>query len=159
MSGQQMASRLHNILSTKAALGMGYGEGIEDLMEMYGRGAGATGGRKKRIKSKIPKRKASAKRTTNRWTIFLRSKQVHDLYQKVKPKGKPRKGAPNPWTTFIKSKKLKDLYARSQGVSCVRKRAKYCKKNQKCIPVKGYTQKDGTRVKRTRRCIAAGDFD
>lgn len=150
MSNQQMASRIHNILSSKAALGMGEGE-MEDLMEMYGRGVSTGGARRKKrgvSKSKTAKkRKVSSKRTTNPWILFVKR------YIKDHPRMN--------YAEAIKSKKVRDAYYRGKktGVRCVRKVGKTCKRGQKCVPVKGYTQKDGTKVKRTRKCIGRGYFD
>jgi hypothetical protein len=158
MSNQEMANHIHDILSKKAAMGMGYrkrgrtrslGRGeLEDIMEIYGRGV-MVGGRGPKKGSK----KAKESATNNSWIQFIRkyAKDNHILYKDA-----------------LKSKKACVAYRRDylglkpKEFPCNRKKTgskttkKKCPKGEKLVRTKGYTKKSGKRVKPYHRCIAEG---
>lgn len=159
MSDQEMANRIHSILSSKAAMGMGYGEGaVEDIMELYGRGVRASGvragaRRKRVVKKKSTKKITAAKR--NPWIQFvkdyadsrgisykeaLQSKKACELYRKL---GRMT---------------VKEMPCRRRisGSKTTRRKSssKKCPRGQKAKNVKSYYRSSGTYVRPYKKCIA-----
>jgi len=160
-----MATRLHSILSRKAALGMGYGEGegegeLEDVMQLYGRGVRAGRG-----PSKASKRAAAA----NPWIQFIRAyADFHDISYKDALKSKAackeyrqlgrmtvkempcmrKSGSKTAKKRIIKKRVVKRrLPVALQGSK------RTCPKGKKPIKTKAYTRKTGKHVKSFYRCV------
>jgi hypothetical protein len=160
MSNQEQARRMYDILSTKAALGMGYGD--EDMYDIEGEGYGTREGARKGWKTRRRNmRKAARTKTAKRKTA------------------KPRKK--NPWITFIKkyaaergisyrealnSKRACLIYRREMGMSRAdfpcdrdypvpvrRSGSKTCPRGKRIESVKGYTRSSGRKVAPFKRCI------
>lgn len=143
MSNQEMANRIYDILSTKAALGMG--RDSEGILERYGRGVTAGRGTKQGAKNNpwinCVKQYAKAKGIT--YKEALKSKGISSYYEKYKKSGKMKT------TTKKSSKPVK----RSTSKAPKNKAKKKCPKGTVAIPIRRYTRSDGTKIKSYEKCI------
>lgn len=167
MSNQEMANRLHDILSSKAAMGMGVSAGarrrrggeVEDIMELYGRGVSA-GARKKRTGSKTTRKKPGAIRSKNPWVNFVREYAYDNnmLYRDVlKSKAACREyreihGATRKEVPCIR-RKYGSKTAKKRVVKHRKVAKKTCRPGQKISKTKAYTRKSGKPIKKYKRCI------
>lgn len=135
MSNQEMSHRLYDILSTKAALGMG--RDSEGILERYGSGVYAGKGTK-------------IGATSNPWIDFLhyysgitgipynellQDSDTKKVYRSYKMGKNYREGLPVP--RRMMPRKIKTS----------------CPKGEKLISVRSYTTKKGSKVKPYKKCI------
>ena len=168
MSNQQMANRIHHILSDKAEMGMGVTAGeLEDIMELYGRGGvrAAACGQGVMAGAKLGKKRKACKLTplpTNPWVRFIRdyacmngitykqalkSKRACAEYRKFgnySKKDFPCKRK----STGSKTAKKKIVSKKKKVVS-----KKKCAKGKKAVRTKAYTRSSGKQIKSYQRCI------
>jgi len=166
MSNQEMANHLHDILSSKASMGMGrrrrggYGEGeVEDIMELYWR-CGSAGARKKRSGSKTARKRPGAIKSKNPWVNFVREYAYDNnmLYRDVlKSKAACREyrqihGATRKQVPCVR-KKYGSKTAKKRVVKHRKVVKKRCPPGKRLDKTRSYTRKSGKHVKGYQRCI------
>ena len=173
MSNQEMAEHLHDILSAKAAMGMGVvagarrrsgsktakrpyrrraGEGeLEDIMELYGRGVTAgyplgSKGKFHRIHSKVKGSKAAkAVAKKNPWIQHVQA------YRAKHPRLSYKEAIMKAKSTYKKqgSKTAKRKVSKKKS-----KREDPCPPGKRPSLIRPYTRSSGTKVPASYRCIS-----